>query len=461
MKKTKITVLAIGLVFAGCSGDSKKEESLDVSRSALATAMVYNAGSLGAGWTDSSGTTHNLNSKTVLDGSLHTLSATYSPIGYIAFMSTAGVTGNQSVSFRVNGATNTTTIKLSMELFVNNTWTGLVPIVSFCNGGKVPQNAWVDCTVPLSVLGASSATMVNGVSIDNGTGKTLKAMYFSAIRFVPVPQGTGGSPGTGGTPATGGAATGGAVTGGNASTGGSVTGGSSSTGGDISTGGFSNTGGAATGGVTTGGGSTIVATHFSITDGQATMVGNLPPQSSGVTIFSWARFATTGISSLGIGASNLFYQNYGFYSQSGTIQWWDENFGPDVIAENDGGWIFIVARFTSQTHLDVGYTRVSGAPIVWPIHNTIAANALQGMTVSFPGENEWFGGDLEYMGVLPRAVDDTEASALSNNRSVPANAWAFWKFENGVTTDSSGNSHHWTTAGSVTPATTGAPILSP
>ena len=62
------------------------------------------------------------------------------------------------------------------------------------------------------------------------------------------------------------------------------------------------------------------------------------------------------------------------------------------------------------------------------------------------------------MSVLPRAVNDTEAASLSGSASMPSNAWAFWKFENGVTTDSSGNVHNWTTQGSVTSATSGAPI---
>jgi hypothetical protein len=170
----------------------------------------------------------------------------------------------------------------------------------------------------------------------------------------------------------------------------------------------------------------------------------------------------TTSTALAFGNSNLFYQNWGFYADNvGNIWYWDETLGKTLIASNDGMWIFLVARFTSDTHYDVGYTRAAGGPVTWSVQNDTATyGTMQGMTVAFPGESEWFGGDLEYAGVVPRAVTNSEADSLSNNSSAPASAWAFWKFENGLTTDSSGNSRNWQTSGTISAATSAAPLTS-
>jgi hypothetical protein len=227
------------------------------------------------------------------------------------------------------------------------------------------------------------------------------------------------------------------------------------------TGGTSAIGGVAANGGSTFSNGSVVGSHFDVRNGSAKLMSALPPQSKGTTIFAWIKFPTNlAVSTaLAFGASNLFYQNYGFYADNaGAIWWWDENYGPSKIASNSGSWIFILARYTSNTHVDIGYTRVAGTAITWSVQTTISLNALQGMTVSFPGEAEWFGGDLEYAGVVPRAVSDAEAIALSNSSAVPSSAWAFWKFENGVTTDSSGNGRNWVVSGTTSAASTGAPI---
>jgi hypothetical protein len=275
------------------------------------------------------------------------------------------------------------------------------------------------------------------------------------------------APAAGGATSVGGAST----STGTASAGGTLgTGGTGSIGGSLAPGGTRSIGGSpATGGATASGGigtvgAGVVATHFSVSDGSAKLANALPPQSGGVSIFAWVKFPTnlTISTALAFGSSALFYQDYGFYADNaGVIWWWDENYGPDRIASNNGAWIFLIARFTSDTHVDIGYTRTSGSAITWSLNNTISHNPLQGMTVSFPGEAEWFGGDIAYAGVVPRAVDNTEASGLSNNAKSPSGAWAFWKFENGVTTDSSGNGRNWSTSGTITPAATGAPLASP
>jgi hypothetical protein len=271
----------------------------------------------------------------------------------------------------------------------------------------------------------------------------------------------GGFTGTGGAASTGISDVGGSPSSGgySNSVGGTNAGGATGAGGTRATGGSRTTGGVSAGGSTpasTG----IVATHFGVKDGEATITSGLPPQSAGTTIFEWVKFPTNLSTSTSItfGTSTLFYQDWGIYADQTTIRFWDEDFGPSTVASNDGGWIFIIARYTSATHIDVGYTRTAGAAITWSVSNTIASHPLQGLAVAFFMESEPFGGDIEYAGVLPRAVDNTEASALSNNRSVPSNAWAFWKFENGVTIDASGNGHNWSTTGSITSATTGAPL---
>jgi hypothetical protein len=246
-----------------------------------------------------------------------------------------------------------------------------------------------------------------------------------------------------------------------ASSGAWPTGSSNNTGGFVPAGGAVTAGGDFSVGASLALTGSVVGTHFDVIDCSAKLVGALPPQSQGTSIFAWIKFPVNlAISTaLAFGRSILFYQDYGFYADNGgAIWWWDENYGPRQIATNIGEWIFIVARFTSDTHVDVGYTRTAGNAITWSVRSTISLNALQGMTISFSGESEWFGGDLEYAGVLPRAVSDSEAAALSAGKQAPNNAWAFWKFENGNVTDSSGNGRNWIVTGSTSAASTGAPI---
>ena len=424
------------LVVLGCA--SNRESASLVSQSETASSeVVYDNGAMGAVWSVSCCANYDLTSG-IPYGVAATMSVQFD--GHEALSlgrkSKRTIAIGDSIAFDINGGTNVSAPSILLTLGRSAT------VSRYCNG-PITGGVWRHCSVPANSLGGAQS--LQRIVLSNANGSVLRPISLSNIQIVAgaaqdAGTGTGGASSAGGSGATGGAkATGGAA----------ATGGIMSSGGKVSTGGTANPDGA------------IVGSHFDVTNGSAKLASVLPPQSNGTTIFAWIKFPTNlAVSTaLAFGASNLSYQNYGFYAdKAATIWWWDENYGPNQIAANNGGWIFVIARFTSNTHVDIGYTRVAGTAITWSVQNTISLNALQGMTVSFPGESEWFGGDLEYAGVLPRAASDAEATALSNSRVVPSGAWAFWKFENGVTTDASGNGRNWVVSGTTSAASTGAPI---
>jgi len=220
---------------------------------------VYTNGVLSQGWTDTSQGTHSLNSTDVLFNGLHTISTDLSSYNWISFESN-GVTGNDTLSFHVFGGSNTTP-KISSEIKYGGVWSSLngisVPSIDvYCDGGTIPTNAWTHCQIPLSVFGAASSTVLQGISFD-GTGPSLNTMAFATIQLIAstIPQGTGGTTGAGGATGVGGTTS---------------TGGTSSAGGTTSTGGTTSVGGSvSTGGTTGSGGATSTSTNIPVTGAHA------------------------------------------------------------------------------------------------------------------------------------------------------------------------------------------------
>jgi hypothetical protein len=212
-----------------------------------------------------------------------------------------------------------------------------------------------------------------------------------------------------------------------------------------------------------------VATHFPSTC-QANLITTLPAFSSGVSVFGWYKFINSGfpggatqLAGQFWGAANSLYQNFGFFCDASNIYLWDETAGQTVITTNNGDWVFLLARQNgsgSSGTMQAGFTRTAGAALSFPVNYTYATATLEGTTMAFLEENNPLDGDVEYAGVVPRMVTNTEAQSLSNNKVSPNSAWAFWPFENASVADISGNGRNWNVSdGAVTSASTNAPLL--
>ena len=227
-------LFVIVTLLAGCS--DKIVEPIGVAKELLSSAIIYNNGKITSGWTLTGNANRNLGTTPSYFG-LKTLLVTFRSHTYITFQNPKGFVGYDTLSFYINGDSNTSSPAISPELnFQGLGWVSVPSIDPYCDA-KLTANKWVYCQIPLSAFGATPSTALYNVSFAEGAGKTWKPVSFSTVSLSQTSNGSGGASSAGGASSVGGSNSGGA----------SSVGGFSSAGGSSALASSGSTGGASSG----------------------------------------------------------------------------------------------------------------------------------------------------------------------------------------------------------------------
>ena len=145
---------------------------------------------LSAGWNNWSWATTNLASSSPVSSGSAAIAVTYGAWTGLYFAGASlPASGLDFLDLQVNGGANAAP-KISARLGLGASFGPVVSIGQYCQGNAIPASTFARCQVPLSALGATSASTITALVLQEGAGKALKPMYYDAVGFsaaAPLP----------------------------------------------------------------------------------------------------------------------------------------------------------------------------------------------------------------------------------------------------------------------------------
>ena len=189
--------LVVGVVLsfflAACgAADSNAEGAVPATAEAASRARsrsIY-ADALTTGWvadsphrratTSHTWATLNLANPSPVNSGTDSIAATFSASSALQLRHTAGtLSGLATLTLFVNGGANSV-VHLEVWATEGTTQTGPVDLGAYCAAGKIPQNAWTECQVPLSALGTDGPTL-DGLVLQESDGVARSVLYLDDI----------------------------------------------------------------------------------------------------------------------------------------------------------------------------------------------------------------------------------------------------------------------------------------
>ncbi|WP_049760102.1 glycosyl hydrolase family 28-related protein [Anaeromyxobacter dehalogenans] len=171
------------MLLATACGGEQPAGSLGAASAALAPGAAVYADALGAEWSDQSSAPHDLSNATPVHSGASSIAVDFAPWSDLRFqtagLSTAGLT---ELTLYVNGGASGARRALAVRASIGGVPTPEAALAPYCDGGRIPKNAWVRCAVPLAAIGAVDAT-IDGIVIAEDAGKSQARMYVDDVSF--------------------------------------------------------------------------------------------------------------------------------------------------------------------------------------------------------------------------------------------------------------------------------------
>jgi alpha-L-arabinofuranosidase len=149
--------------------------------------VVY-GDSLGSGWQDWSWCSRDLNSTDFVHSGTQSAKVTYTAGFQGFYMHHTAFDGNSytTLTFWINGGASTgRSINVAAQL--NEVSQSSVPLNNYVEGGSIAAGSWRRVSIPLSDLGVSHATNLNGFWLQDSSGGPQPSFYIDDITFLSAP----------------------------------------------------------------------------------------------------------------------------------------------------------------------------------------------------------------------------------------------------------------------------------
>jgi hypothetical protein len=136
-------------------------------------------------WTDSSWATHDVASTATVASGTRAISAQMAAWQAVYFTRSAFVPpADSSLTFFVNGGSGGAGAALRVRaVTTGNVWQSGADLGPRCEGGTIPANRWVRCTIPMSALAPAGAA-VTGLAVQEWRGGSVPTIHFDDVAIL-------------------------------------------------------------------------------------------------------------------------------------------------------------------------------------------------------------------------------------------------------------------------------------